>query len=132
MQLPDGELTVGQFYDLDPRRRQTNTRFGEDWSLECDPGYRYDLFWIEATGELYAMRAPLPGFAGYMPDGTGGSYVSGGSPDPTVRVLGTFSREQLDWVMNGWKEKVGQPNSLEWVEDRVDQIGSSEEVPPED
>jgi hypothetical protein len=88
------------------------------------------VFWIEATGELFAMRATLPGFAGYTASESGGGYVLGSSPDPTVRVLGNFSHEQVDRIMDGWKEQVGQPNSLEWVEDRVDRIAKNEDQAP--
>jgi hypothetical protein len=102
----DAQLTIGQFYDLDPRRRETNIPFGEDWTLDSDPGYRYDVFWIEATGELFAMRA---------------------APVPTVRILGKLSRERVDQVMDGWKEKVRKADSLHWVIDRVAKYGSTGE-----
>jgi len=50
-------VDIEEFYDADDRRRQSaEIELGGDW--HDAKGVRYELNWIEDTGELYVMREP--------------------------------------------------------------------------
>lgn len=54
-------MDIEQFYDADPRRRLSReVAYGRDWIAGSPPVAVADLFWIEATGELYLMWKPFP------------------------------------------------------------------------
>ena len=114
-------MDIEQFYDADPRRRESEEiEFGREWSDA--KGMRTELSWVAATGELYAMAEPSePVFM----DPVGDTRV----PDlptelVTVEVLGVISdRAQLDRVLDGWEQAMGTTNSIQWVRDRITQVG---------
>ena len=52
-------VDIEEFYDADERRRRSaELELGRDW--KDDHGVRYELNWVEDTGELYVMREPVP------------------------------------------------------------------------
>ena len=110
-------MDLEQFYSEDPRRRASEElEFGREWS--DDAGSRCEISWVEATGELYAMREPL---ITYSADGLGGMYS--GEPKNEqlgVEVIGVVSgKPAIEAVMSGWEQAMGGANSLEWVRVRV-------------
>jgi hypothetical protein len=115
-------VDLEQFYDEDPRRRASEElEFGRDWTDEANN--RCEISWVEATGELYAMREPL---VEYEADGLGGMYA----PSPKVEqlwidVIGIVSgREAIEAVMSGWENAMPGANSLEWVRVRVANVAT--------
>jgi hypothetical protein len=100
--------TLADFYRADPRRVE---------SRECDVGlwWRDELHgplhraaWVSDTGELYLVRLG--------PDEQGGGRVE---------VLATVAeRERLESVLDGWRERCGEPRSLEWLRERAAHLGS--------
>lgn len=52
-------VDIDQFYDNDPRRRQSEeVSYGIGWAEGSPPKRVADLFWVADTGELYLMFEP--------------------------------------------------------------------------
>ncbi len=118
-------MDIEEFYDADERRRRSpELELGRDWHDQY--GVRYELNWVEETGELYVMREP---YAYESLDPFGGIHVAGThSVDPaevqgmTVAVAGTVgSREDLEKAVEGWEEAMGATDSVAWLVDRLRQ-----------
>lgn len=61
-------MDIEQFYSADERRRQSaELEFGTDWFDA--KGNRYELSWVEDTGELYAMLELVPEADSWTPFG---------------------------------------------------------------
>ena len=121
-------MDLEQFYDADPRRRQSEElEFGTDWN---DGGARTQVSWVEVTGELYAMRDPL----GWMvTDPIGDNRVLGVTDEQlTVEVLGVVSgRDAVERVMSGWEAAMpAGDDSIGWVRERVAHAASEASDPP--
>ncbi|MDQ1475326.1 MAG: hypothetical protein QOE62_555 [Actinomycetota bacterium] len=110
-------MDLEDFYNADPRRRHSEElEFGTDWT---EAGARTQVSWIEATGEMYAMRDPL---GGLQSDVIGDLRVTPVSDEQlTVEVLGVVNgRERATAVMSGWEAAMPEgDNSLSWVRDRI-------------
>jgi hypothetical protein len=109
-------VDIEEFYDEDPRRRTSNeVEFGQDWSDAN--GVRYELSWVEDTGEVYAMREPA---AAIEVDPVGDEWVDKLSSDAvTVEILGTVAeRAELDRRLEGWQDAIVRPGSLSWLRSR--------------
>ncbi|MGH9086746.1 MAG: hypothetical protein ACRDYZ_01310 [Acidimicrobiales bacterium] len=116
-------MDIEEFYDADPRRRASvEIELGQDW--RDSDGVRYELSWVQDTGELYVMREPVPG--GWA-DPFGGIHVSGASgvdeqevESMTLAVLGTVAtQDEVERVLEGWEDAMRQPESVRWVADRL-------------
>lgn len=120
-------MDIEQFYDADPRRRSSaELELGRDW--RDAHGVRYELSWVEETGELYVMREPPPsGWATPF----GGIHVSHAhSADEkeiagmSVVVLGTVAeRSRVEQTLSGWEVAIGQPDSVAWLVGRLRAAG---------
>jgi len=68
----------------DPKReRSPEVDFGTQWRNPADPGFTWRVSWIQATGELYAVKL--------------------WPKDQEVLVLGRFpTREEVEAFMRGW------------------------------
>ena len=110
-------MDIEAFYDQDPRRRPSEElEFGQDW--HAADGARYEISWVRDTGELYSMTEPN---AAIVSDGLGDQRL-GSLPSDTilVEVLGEITAEaELEAALAGWREAMTQPNSLQWVRDRI-------------
>ncbi len=109
-------MDLNDFYDTDPRRRASEElEFGSDWD---EGGARTQVSWIEATGELYAMRDPL---GRLVSDFIGDQSVTPVADQQlTIEVLGTVAgRDAISAVMSGWEAAMAPADSLTWVRDRV-------------
>lgn len=109
-------MDIEEFYDADPRRRASDElEFGRDWHDSF--GNRFELSWVAATGELYAMLEVIEPVVDVL-----GAEFS--SPVPTssvtVEVLGTLpERDTVLAVLDDWRSKQGDANSIAWVRDRL-------------
>jgi hypothetical protein len=91
------------FHTADPRRRQSpDVDFGATWRRETSND-AYRLAWLRDTGELYTCRA----------DGYDGSCT-----DVTVIAV-VASEEELDTLLEGWREARTAPDGLDWLLQRV-------------
>jgi hypothetical protein len=121
-------MNIEEFYDRDPRRRSSDeVVFGRDWLDEA--GVRCEVSWVADTGELFVMLEP-GGRVGVDPAVAFGalsavslSGMATGSVSKrslTVEILGVIpERDRVEHVMAGWREAMGQPQSIRWVVDRV-------------
>jgi hypothetical protein len=120
-------VDLEQFYEADPRRRHSaELEFGRDWS---DAVGRCEVSWVEATGEVYAMREPDATVVG---DAFGDMKVTGVSDAQLViEVLGIVAgRDGIEAVMSGWEDAMPGANSLEWVRGRVANAANERDDPP--
>jgi hypothetical protein len=110
-------VDLEDFYNADPRRRHSEElEFGTDWS---EGGARTQVSWVEATGELYAMRDPLGRLWSDVIGDTRASPVS--DEQLTVEVLGVVSgRDRVAAVMSGWEAAMSAgDDTVAWVRDRI-------------
>jgi hypothetical protein len=120
-------MDIEAFYDADPRRRSSvEVEFGQDW--RDAHGVRYELSWIEDTGELYVMREPVPsGWATPF----GGVHVYGAhSADEkeleamSVAVIAVVpTREEVEKLLDGWQQAIESPDSVAWIVRRLRERG---------
>lgn len=120
-------MDIEEFYDANERRRDSvEVEFGQDW--RDAHGVRYELSWIEDTGELYVMREPVPsGWATPF----GGIHVRGAhSTDEkeiegmSVAVVATVaSRSEVERLLEGWQQEIERPDSVAWLVARLRERG---------
>ena len=120
-------MDIEDFYDGDERRRRSaELELGREWRDQH--GVRYELNWVEDTGELYVMREPVP-FETVDP--FGGIHVAGSRKvdqteveGMTVSVVGVVSsRDQLESAVDGWEKAMVGQDSVAWLIDRLRQYG---------
>jgi hypothetical protein len=100
--------SLDHFYSEDPRRqRSRESDFGVQWREEA-AGPRFRVSWIEATGELYALRQDPSHMVELL-----GRVPRSGHPDPLRSDL------IVEAVLAGWEHRCGQPGSLRWARDSV-------------
>ena len=72
-------MDIEQFYSADERRRQSaEVEFGNNWFDA--KGSRYEISWVEDTGELYAMLELTPRRAPGRRSATSRSRTSRSTP----------------------------------------------------
>ena len=115
---------IEAFYSADERRRASaEIELGQDW--HDANGIRYELSWIEDTGELYVMAEASPsGFVDPFGDQLDpfGRWLGASVPTSSlvVRILGRVpSREKVEQLLDGWEQAMGQPDSTRWIVDRL-------------
>jgi hypothetical protein len=95
--------SLARFYNADERRvRSRELDVGLWWREELD-GPLHRAAWVSDTGELYLVRLG--------PAGEGGGVVEvlAQLEDPAL----------LECVLDGWRERCGEPRSLEWLRERA-------------
>jgi len=115
-------MDIEQFYSADERRRQSSeVEFGNNWFDA--KGNRYELSWVEDTGELYAMLELSPGAGTWTPFGdveVGNTAVD----SLVVTVLGTVStRDEVEQLLGGWVDHMSERDGVHWVADRLQAAG---------
>jgi hypothetical protein len=120
-------VDIEEFYDADPRRRDSaELELGQDW--HDAHGVRFELSWVETTGELYVMREPVPkGWATPF----GGIHVRGThSTDEdeiegmTVSIVGVLaSRDRVEALLEGWEDAMAATDSIGWLVERLHGAG---------
>ena len=115
-------MDIEQFYSADERRRQSvEVEFGNNWFDA--KGHRYELSWVEDTGELYAMLELTPEADTWTPFGD--VEVEDIPVDSlVVTVLGTIaSRDEVEALLDGWADHMAEPDGVHWVADRLQEAG---------
>ncbi|HMD46361.1 MAG TPA: hypothetical protein VKG43_09385 [Acidimicrobiales bacterium] len=119
-------MDIEEFYDADPRRRRSaEVELGTEWTDKH--GLRYEVVWVEDTGELYTMREPA---GPQYEDPFGGIHVDIKSdaevPGMTVGVVAEIAtRDELDRILDGWEAAEPEPDSTAWLIERLHQTGVS-------
>jgi hypothetical protein len=111
-------MDIEQFYSADERRRQSaEVEFGNNWFDV--KGSRYELSWIEDTGELYAMLEPVPEADSWTPFGD--IAVEDVKVDTlAIIVLGMVAtQDELEQLLAGWADHMAEPNGVDWVVGRL-------------
>jgi hypothetical protein len=95
--------SLARFYNADERRvRSRELDVGLWWREDAD-GPLHRAAWVGDTGELYLVRLG--------PAADGGGHVE---------VLARIDdRELMEGVLDGWRERCGEPRSLQWLRERV-------------
>ena len=115
-------MDIEQFYSADERRRQSaEIEFGNNWFDA--KGNRYELSWVEDTGELYAMLELVPEADSWTPFGD--VEVEDVKVDTlVVTVLGHLeTRDEVEQLLQGWSEHMAGPDGVHWVADRLQAAG---------
>jgi hypothetical protein len=123
-------MDIEEFYDADPRRRPSaEIELGTDW--HDAHGTRYELNWVEETGELYVMREPVPHETADPFGGLHFSMRSNEEKKMTVHVVAQIdSLEKLHQVLEGWQDAVQLNGGAEWLAERLRSAGVA--IGPED
>ena len=115
-------MDIKQFYSADERRRQSaEIEFGNNWFDA--KGSRYELSWVEDTGELYAMLELVPEADSWTPFGD--VEVEDVKVDTlVVTVLGRLeTRDEVEQLLQGWSEHMVEPDGVHWVAERLQAAG---------
>ena len=115
-------MDIEQFYSADEHRRQSaEVEFGNNWFDA--KGRRYELSWVEDTGEFYAMLELLPGADTWTPFGD--IEVKDTAVDSLlVTILGTLStQDEVEQLLEGWPDQMSKPDGVHWVADRLQAAG---------
>ena len=127
-------MDIEEFYNADDRRRSSaEIELGTEWRDKA--GVRYELNWVEETGELYVMREPVPH---EWADPFGGIHVNSGDDAPTdgmtvAVVAHVATRDELERILSGWESRMGEPDSTAWLEDvlRAEGVATWSESAPD-
>ena len=104
--------SLRDFYAADPRRVHSRERDVGLWWRDEAEGPLHRAAWVGDTGELYLVRL-------------GPSEQGGGQ----VEVLASVADgERLERVLEGWRERCGEPRSLSWLRERAARLGSRARV----
>ena len=111
-------MDIEQFYSSDERRRQSaEVELGTDWFDA--KGNRYELSWVEDTGELYTMLELVPEADSFTPFG---DIEVENLPVDRILVMivgyiGTLA--EVEQVLSGWPERMAEPDGISWVAERL-------------
>jgi hypothetical protein len=115
-------MDIEQFYSADERRRRSaEVEFGNNWFDA--KGSRYELSWVEDTGELYAMLELTPEADTWTPFGD--VEVEDTAVDTlVVTLLGILpTREAVEQLLEGWADHMSAPDGVHWVAERLRSAG---------
>jgi hypothetical protein len=113
-------VDIEQFYDADERRRESpEVELGTEW--RDAKNVRYELNWVQDTGELYVMAEPPPpewgGPFGDIHVRTGDNApVTGMSVSVVARIP---SHEELERVLSGWQAAMAGTDGVSWLASRL-------------
>jgi hypothetical protein len=116
-------MDIEEFYDADPRRRPSaEVELGTEWR-DAD-GTRYEVNWLEDTGELYIMREPAPHATADPFGGVRYSMSAFEEAEMTVHVVGhVTSLEDLHRILDGWQQAMASDGGAEWLAERLRAAG---------
>ena len=117
-------MDIEEFYSADEnRRRSAEYEFGNNWF--DNRGSRYELSWVEDTGELYAMLELAPEADTWTPFGD--IEVEDVKVDSLlVTVLAVIPTcEAVEQLLEGWAGHMEEPDGVHWVAERLAASGLS-------
>ena len=115
-------MDIEEVYSTDERRRQSaEVELGTNWFDA--KGNRYELSWVEDTGELYTMLELIPEADSFTPFGD--IEVENLPVDRVVvMVVGHIpTLEGVEEVLSGWPQQMTQPDGISWVAERLRENG---------
>jgi len=115
-------MDIEQFYSADERRRQSaEVEFGTNWFDAA--GNRYELSWVEDTGELYAMLERVPEAESWTPFGDI-EVEHMATSDVVVTVVARIgTRDEVERILEGWETEMSVPDGISWVAARLREHG---------
>ena len=111
-------MDIEEFYSSDERRRQSaEVELGTNWFDA--KGSRYELSWVEDTGELYVMLELVPEVDSWTPFGD--TEVEQIPVDRVlVMVVGYLpTLEEVEAILAGWPDQMAKPDGISWVAERL-------------
>ena len=111
-------MDIEEFYSADERRRQSaEVELGTNWF--DGKGSRYELSWVEDTGELYTMLELIPEADSFTPFGD--IEIEKIPVDRVlVMVIGYIpTLNDVELVLSGWPAKMSEPDGISWVAERL-------------
>lgn len=111
-------MDIEEFYSADERRRQSaEVELGTNWFDA--KGSRYELSWVQDTGELYVMLELLPEVDTWTPFGD--VEIEQMAVDRViVMVVGHVTTlEQVESILGGWPDHMAKPDGISWVAERL-------------
>ena len=111
-------MDIEEFYSSDERRRQSaEVELGTNWFDA--KGSRYELSWVEETGELYTMLELVPEADSWTPFGD--TEVEEMPLDRVlVMVVGYIATlDEVEGVLAGWPDQMAKPDGISWVAERL-------------
>ncbi len=122
-------MDIETFYELNEARRESaEIEFGDEWTDSS--GNKYELSWVEATGELYLMIEP----DAHATEDAFGDFVVAGEPTEllSVVIIGRVpTLAAAEDQLLGWEDAMLKNNSLVWLNARF-QAGAAEQDDDED
>jgi hypothetical protein len=118
-------MDIEEFYSGDERRRQSaEVELGTNWFDA--KGSRYELSWVQDTGELYTMLELVAEADSWTPFGD--TEVEEMPVDRIlVMVVGYIATlDEVEAVLAGWSDQMDKPDGISWVAERLRSHG----VPP--
>ena len=115
-------MDIEEFYSSDERRRQSaEVELGTNWFDA--KGSRYELSWVEDTGELYVMLELVPEVDSWTPFGD--NEVEQIPVDRVlVMVVGYIpTLEEVERILGGWPDEMAKPDGISWVAERLRSSG---------
>lgn len=97
-----GYPSLVDFYNADPARLSSREQDVGLWWRERADGPLHRAAWIADTGELYLARL-------------GPREEGGGGVEVLARVV---DADRLERMLGGWRERCGEPGSLQWLRSR--------------
>jgi hypothetical protein len=121
-------MDIEEFYSADERRRQSaEIELGTEW--HDTTGNRYELSWVEDTGELYMMLELIPEAGSWTPFGDV-EVESMPVEQVVVSVIGHIgTHEELEQVLEGWQQEMAEPDGISWVAGRLQEGGVPRTAP---
>jgi hypothetical protein len=116
-------MDIEEFYDADSRRRPSaEIELGGEW--HDAHGTRYEVNWVEDTGELYVMREPVPHIVEDPFGGIHSSITAKGEKKMTVRVVAQIAtHDELHKILDGWQVAMAGESGAEWLAERLRAAG---------
>jgi hypothetical protein len=121
-------MNIEEFYSSDERRRQSaEVELGTNWFDA--KGSRYELSWVQDTGELYVMLELYPEADSYTPFGD--IEVEEIPVDRVlVMVVGYIpTLNDVERILAGWSEQMAKPDGIAWVAERLKAEGVPASAP---
>ncbi|MFN2606320.1 MAG: hypothetical protein ABR511_00285 [Acidimicrobiales bacterium] len=117
-------MNVTEFYAEDARRRESaEVAFGLEWRVATDATVLFGLHWIAETREIYVLREPQPPLRTAFDPHIGATFTLPLKEDALeVELLGwAEDRQALEASLDGWNDHMADPDSLQWVRDRLEE-----------